>query len=211
MTTGRNGVRTITHFDHERPPGRASPARCRSSTRPTCLDPKEIRRTDRFTQFAIASAKLAWAGRGRARRSRPSAGGAVYATGIGGIQTLLQRLRRAAREGTPARVALHGPHAHGERRRRAHRHDLRAHRAQPRHDLGVRVVEPRDRRGHAHDPRRLRRPLRRRRLRGRHHPAHRRRVRADDRADEEPRPGDRLAALRRRPQRLRALRRSAAP
>jgi 3-oxoacyl-[acyl-carrier-protein] synthase II len=52
------------------------------------LDPKEARRTDRFTQFAIASAKLAWddAGRPEVISER---GGAVYATGIGGIETLL--------------------------------------------------------------------------------------------------------------------------
>ena len=83
---------------------------------------------------------------------------------------------------------------------------LRAHRAQLRTRLGLRLVEPRDRRGHAADPRRLPRPRGGRRVRGRDDPAHRRRVRADDGAHEEPRPRTGLAAVRRRAQRVRAVR-----
>ncbi|MGZ8567151.1 MAG: beta-ketoacyl-ACP synthase II [Actinomycetota bacterium] len=87
MTTGRNGVRTITRFEHGDLP--VSVAGEVPDFEPSdWLDPKETRRTDRFTQFAIASAKLAWqdAGDPEVRSER---GGAVYATGIGGIATLL--------------------------------------------------------------------------------------------------------------------------
>ncbi len=87
MTTGRNGVRTITRFDHSDLP--VSVAGEVPDFDPSAwLDPKETRRTDRFTQFAIASAKLAWqdAGDPEVRSER---GGAVYATGIGGIETLI--------------------------------------------------------------------------------------------------------------------------
>jgi 3-oxoacyl-[acyl-carrier-protein] synthase II len=87
ITTGRNGVREISRFDHsalsvsvagEVPDFDAS----------AWLDPKEARRTDRFTQFAIAAAKLAWkdAGDPQVQSER---GGVVFGTGIGGIETLL--------------------------------------------------------------------------------------------------------------------------
>ncbi len=87
MTSGRNGVRTITRFDHADLP--VSVAGEVPDFEPSdWLDTKEARRTDRFTQFAIASAKLAWqdAGDPEVRSER---GGAVFATGIGGIETLL--------------------------------------------------------------------------------------------------------------------------
>jgi len=84
---GRNGVRTITRFDTS--DLSVSVAGEVPDFDPAAwLDPKEARRTDRFTQFAIASAKLAWedAGNPEVLGER---GGAVYATGIGGIQTLI--------------------------------------------------------------------------------------------------------------------------
>lgn len=87
LTSGRNGVRTITRFPTDDLP--VTVAGEVADFEPTdWLDPKEARRTDRFTQFAIASAKLAWddAGRPEVHSER---GGSVYATGIGGIETLL--------------------------------------------------------------------------------------------------------------------------
>ena len=52
------------------------------------LDLKEARRTDRFTQFGVAAAKLAWADAGEPQIVAER-GGVVFATGIGGIETLL--------------------------------------------------------------------------------------------------------------------------
>ena len=52
------------------------------------LDLKEARRTDRFTQFGIAAAKLAWADAGEPQIVSER-GGVIFATGIGGIETLL--------------------------------------------------------------------------------------------------------------------------
>lgn len=52
------------------------------------LDAKEARRTDRSTQFGIASAKLAWQDAGEPEVVAER-GGVVFGTGIGGIETLL--------------------------------------------------------------------------------------------------------------------------
>jgi 3-oxoacyl-[acyl-carrier-protein] synthase II len=89
ITGGRNGVRTITAFDVSDLP--VTVAGEISDFDPAAyLDPKEARRTDPFSQYAIAAARLAWddAGEPEVRSER---GGAVFGTGIGGIQTLLNQ------------------------------------------------------------------------------------------------------------------------
>ena len=67
MTSGRNGVRARSRRSTPTTCPSRSPARSRTSTRADFLDTKEIRRTDRFVQYAIASAALAWADAGTAR------------------------------------------------------------------------------------------------------------------------------------------------
>jgi 3-oxoacyl-[acyl-carrier-protein] synthase II len=99
---GRNGVRTITRFDTS--DLSVSVAGEVPDFDPAAwLDPKEIRRTDRFTQFAIASAKLAWEDAGNPEVIGER-GGAVYATGIGGIQTLITA-HDILREKGPGRIS----------------------------------------------------------------------------------------------------------
>ena len=89
LTSGRNGVRTITRFPIDDLP--VSVAGEVPDFEPSdWLDVKEARRTDRFTQFAIASAKLAWDDAERPDVDSERAG-SVYATGIGGIETLLNQ------------------------------------------------------------------------------------------------------------------------
>jgi 3-oxoacyl-[acyl-carrier-protein] synthase II len=67
------------------------------------LDAKEIRRTDRFVHFAMASAALAWDDAGRPEVPAERAG-VVFATGIGGIQTLLTQHSVLLEKG-PGRVS----------------------------------------------------------------------------------------------------------
>jgi 3-oxoacyl-[acyl-carrier-protein] synthase II len=67
------------------------------------LDPKEIRRTDRFVHFAVASAALAWEDAG-VPQVPSERGGVVFATGIGGIATLLAQHRVLLEKG-PGRVS----------------------------------------------------------------------------------------------------------
>ena len=54
------------------------------------LDTKEARRTDPFTHYAISAASLAWTDAGTPEIVSER-GGVIFATGIGGIQTLLQQ------------------------------------------------------------------------------------------------------------------------
>ncbi|MGE5227771.1 MAG: beta-ketoacyl-ACP synthase II [Planctomycetaceae bacterium] len=102
LVTGRNGVRTITRFPIDDLP--VSVAGEVPDFDPSAwLDVKEARRTDRFTQFAIASAKLAWEDAGRPEFVSERAG-AIYATGIGGIETLLTQHEVLLAKG-PGRVS----------------------------------------------------------------------------------------------------------
>ena len=204
LTSGANGVRPIEAFDTSDLPVSVAgfPVDFVVADH---LDLKEARRTDPFAQYAIASAKLAWADAGEPE-VRSERGAVIYATGIGGVQTLLHQ-HDVLREKGAGRVSpVHGADADGQRRRRPHRDALRAHRAELLHRLRVFLVEPRDRRGDAADPRRVQRPRDRGWFRGGDDPAHGGGVRADDGADEEPRPRDRLAPVRRRAQRVRAVR-----
>ena len=99
---------TITRFDTPTCPSSVAGEVPTTSTSPSYLDPKEARRTDRSPSTAIASAKLAWADAGDPEVALGARRGVIYATGIGGMQTLLEPARRAAREGRRARLAVHG-------------------------------------------------------------------------------------------------------
>jgi 3-oxoacyl-[acyl-carrier-protein] synthase II len=102
ITSGRNGVRTITRFDHSDLPVSVAGE---TDFVPTELgvDAKEARRTDRFAQFAIASTVLAWADAGDPEVVSER-GGVVFGTGIGGIETLLQQHSVLLEKG-PGRVS----------------------------------------------------------------------------------------------------------
>jgi 3-oxoacyl-[acyl-carrier-protein] synthase II len=102
ITSGRNGVRTIQNFDaSDLPVSVAGEVPDFDATR--WLDVKEARRTDPYTQYAIASAKLAWEDAGNPE-TVGERGGVIFATGIGGIQTLLQQHSVLLEKG-PGRVS----------------------------------------------------------------------------------------------------------
>jgi 3-oxoacyl-[acyl-carrier-protein] synthase II len=89
LTSGRNGVGPITRFDTTDLPVKVAgevPAFQPSDF----LDTKEARRTDPFTHYAIASASLAWTDAGEPEIVSER-GGVIFASGIGGIQTLIQQ------------------------------------------------------------------------------------------------------------------------
>jgi 3-oxoacyl-[acyl-carrier-protein] synthase II len=102
LTSGRNGIRRIQRFDPSDLPVTLA-AEVPDFDPTAWLDPKEARRTDRFTQFAIASVKLAWEDAGNPEVVSER-GGAVYATGIGGIETLLGAYD-VMREKGPGRIS----------------------------------------------------------------------------------------------------------
>lgn len=108
LTSGRNGVRRITRLDTEGLPVTLA-GEVPDFDPSVWLDPKEARRTDRFTHFAIAAARLAMED---AELPEPNAerAGVVFATGIGGIETLLAQhtvmLERGAGRVSPFMVPM---------------------------------------------------------------------------------------------------------
>jgi 3-oxoacyl-[acyl-carrier-protein] synthase II len=102
LTSGRNGVAKITRFPTDDLPVSVAgevpdfdPARW--------LDPKEIRRTDRFSHYAVAAARLAWEDAG-SPEVPSERGGVVFGTGIGGLETILIQHRVLLEKG-PGRVS----------------------------------------------------------------------------------------------------------
>jgi len=89
LTSGRNGIRPISRFETSDLPVKLA-GDVDGFDPGEWLEPKEIRRTDRFVHYAVAAAKLAWADAG-AVDVRADRGGVVFATGIGGIEWLLQQ------------------------------------------------------------------------------------------------------------------------
>jgi 3-oxoacyl-[acyl-carrier-protein] synthase II len=87
LTSGRNGIGLITAFDIDDLPAKVAGEVPDFDPSPW-MDAKEIRRTDRFVHFAMASAALAWEDAGGPAVPSERAG-VVFATGIGGIGTLL--------------------------------------------------------------------------------------------------------------------------
>ncbi len=102
LTSGRNGIRTITAFPTDDLPVKVAGEVPGFDPSPW-LDPKEIRRTDTFVHYAMASAALAWEDAGKPEVPAERAG-VVFATGIGGIQTLLTQHSVLLEKG-PGRVS----------------------------------------------------------------------------------------------------------
>jgi 3-oxoacyl-[acyl-carrier-protein] synthase II len=89
MTGGRNGIHAITQFPTDDLSVKVA-GEVDGFDPAAYLGPKEVRRTDRVVQFALASTTLAWADAGEPEIVSER-GGCIYATGIGGIQTLLDQ------------------------------------------------------------------------------------------------------------------------
>ncbi len=75
--------------------------------------PKEVRRVDRFAQFAVAAADMALAdaaGEGRDLGVDPGRAGVVFATGVGGLESLEEQIRvfdaRGARRVSPFLIPM---------------------------------------------------------------------------------------------------------
>jgi 3-oxoacyl-[acyl-carrier-protein] synthase II len=88
-TSGRNGIGPIARFDTSDLPVTLA-GDVRDFDVSEWLDAKEARRTDRFTHYAVAAADLAWTDAGRPEVNSDR-GGVVFATGIGGIEWLLNQ------------------------------------------------------------------------------------------------------------------------
>jgi len=104
LLEGRSGVRRIERFDASEFTTRIG-AEVRDFDAHRYFSPKEARRTDRFTQFAIASADMALENAGlRTDEVDPCRLAVVLGTGIGGIETLTDQFA-VLREKGPRRVS----------------------------------------------------------------------------------------------------------
>ena len=107
LITGRNGIAPISRFDTTDHSVKLA-GEVRDFDVSEWLDTKEARRTDRFVHYAMASAKLAWENAGTPEVVSDR-GGIVFATGIGGIEWLLNQhsvlLMRAFWTILPASIA----------------------------------------------------------------------------------------------------------
>ena len=165
------------------------------------LSVKEVRRADRFTQFALVSSDEAlkeagWDGELPYDSKRI---GCVIGTGIGGIGTLTHNHQVMLEEGAEEGLAALDPAHDGQRRRGRREHAPQAARAVVRAALGVLGGLALARRVGRDDPLGPRRRGRGRLLRGRARPARAGRLR---RAGRDVRRRH-LASLRRPPRRLR--------
>ena len=89
LAAGSSGIDFITRFDTSDLPVRLA-GEVPEFVPTDWVDAKEARRTDRFVQFAVAAAKLAWEDAGNPE-IQADRGGIVFATGIGGLESLLDQ------------------------------------------------------------------------------------------------------------------------
>jgi 3-oxoacyl-[acyl-carrier-protein] synthase II len=88
ITAGRSGVGPLTLVDPEQVPSKVA-AECLDFDPAASLGPKEAKRLDRSTQFALTSTREAWEDARIEGAVDKDETGVVFATGIGGISSLL--------------------------------------------------------------------------------------------------------------------------
>jgi len=104
LAAGRSGVGPITLFDTARHDCRIA-AEVRGFVPTDFLDRKEARRMDRYTQFAVAGTRMALQHAGLdPAQVDTSRMGAIFGTGIGGIQTLSDQFQILYEKG-PSRIS----------------------------------------------------------------------------------------------------------
>jgi 3-oxoacyl-[acyl-carrier-protein] synthase II len=103
ICAGQSGLGPLTLVDPEPVPSKVA-AECLDFDPAASLGPKEAKRLDRSTQFALTSAREAWEDSGIEDAVDKDETGVVFATGIGGISSLLAS-DAVMREKGPNRVS----------------------------------------------------------------------------------------------------------
>jgi 3-oxoacyl-[acyl-carrier-protein] synthase II len=95
LRNGVSGIRTIDAFDTIGYDCKIGGQVCGFDPKPFFKNPKDVRRTDRFTQLAMAASKMALEDGGIdvANLQRRDRFGVIVSTGIGGLKTLQDQLR----------------------------------------------------------------------------------------------------------------------
>ncbi len=104
LINGRSGIDKITRFDVSSYPTKLA-AEVKDFEPTEYIDKKEAKRMDRFTQFALASAKMALIDSGLdLEKEDLDRIGVIYGSGIGGIETL-ENQQNILKEKGPGRVS----------------------------------------------------------------------------------------------------------
>jgi 3-oxoacyl-[acyl-carrier-protein] synthase II len=103
LTSGRSGLGRITRFDPS-PYETQIAGEVKEFDASTYMDRKDIRRTDRFTHYAVAAASQALKDAKLENIADPERIGAAIATGVGGLETLIDGILLMERRG-PARLS----------------------------------------------------------------------------------------------------------
>ena len=103
LTSGRSGLGLITRFDPS--PYETQIAGELKGFEPTAyMDRKDVRRTDRFTHYAVAAARQALTDASLERGSDPERMGTAIASGVGGLETLIDQVLLMEKRG-PSRLS----------------------------------------------------------------------------------------------------------
>jgi 3-oxoacyl-[acyl-carrier-protein] synthase II len=103
LTSGKGGVARITRFDPA-PYETQIAGELKGFDAHTYMDRKEVRRTDRFTHYAVAAARQAMTDAKLEKLSEPERAGTAIATGVGGLETLIEGILLMERRG-PSRLS----------------------------------------------------------------------------------------------------------
>ena len=103
LLAGTRGVGPISRFDATAFRSRIA-AEVKGFDPLRWVDPKKVRETDRFTQFALAAAQMAWADAGLGDHPVGDRGGAIVGSGMGGLETI-ERYHDVLREKGPGRIS----------------------------------------------------------------------------------------------------------
>lgn len=104
ISNGKNGIGNVTLFDATELNCRVA-AECRDFDATKYMDPKEAKRSDRYTHFAVAAAKLAMEDANLVDGAvDPERFGVLIGSGVGGMDTI-EKQSRAFIERGPRRVS----------------------------------------------------------------------------------------------------------
>ena len=94
MLAGQSGIDSVKSFDTTDYPSKVG-SECSDFNAADFMDPKEARRNDRYTHFAVASSKLALEDAGvDTTKLDPERFGVLVGSGIGGMETIQTQSRR---------------------------------------------------------------------------------------------------------------------